>query len=195
MERIRQRAFTIAELLVVVAVVAILAAILFPVLVGAKKRSGEATCINQLRQVGAALQVYRNSNGDELPHYLSDIYPEFLQDSRLFQCPLDPLSGKREGTDRLEGSDRLKSGVSYTWVPNWKNAIDWGWWQPWPDRGPGKWTEQTPVSECHWHWAKVFNKEWRMDRNTAKAGNAVILTQDGAIHFWPGKRYVAEWTP
>ncbi|MFQ3548208.1 MAG: prepilin-type N-terminal cleavage/methylation domain-containing protein [Armatimonadota bacterium] len=52
--------FTIIELLVVVAIIAILAAIIFPVISAAKNTGKTATCKANLKQIGTALQLYRD---------------------------------------------------------------------------------------------------------------------------------------
>ena len=56
----RGRAFTIIELLVVVAIISILAALLLPVMGEARAMARSATCISNLRQLGVALNIYRN---------------------------------------------------------------------------------------------------------------------------------------
>lgn len=53
-----QRGFTLIELLVVIAIVAILAAILFPVFMSAREHSRQTKCVNNLKQLSAALQQY-----------------------------------------------------------------------------------------------------------------------------------------
>jgi len=60
-------AFTLVELLVVIAVIGILAALLLPVLASAKDRGIRTQCLNNLRQFNLGLILYGNENHDHLP--------------------------------------------------------------------------------------------------------------------------------
>src|SRR5262249_40788801 len=63
----RSRAFTLVELLVVIAVIGILAALLFPVLSAAKTRAKRTTCLNNLRQINLGLRMYCDDSSDASP--------------------------------------------------------------------------------------------------------------------------------
>lgn len=177
--------FTLVELLTVIAIVAILVAILFPVYMLARRAGQRTVCISNLRQIGLAMRMYRDDY-DELPPYLSKVYP-YVRKRRLFVCPVDPLAGQHSvetslgDAFRLEGNYYLPSGVSYTYVPNWAIARLLGWWQAGPPYGEGKWGDLTPLSECHWHWARVFQPTWQTDRLTQARGWVLVLTFGGSV--------------
>ena len=67
MQQRSQRAFTLIELLVVVAVIAILAVMLFPAVSKSMKRGQTATCINNLRQIGAVMLSYAADYEGRMP--------------------------------------------------------------------------------------------------------------------------------
>lgn len=63
----RSRAFTLMELLVVIAVIAILAALLLPVLASTRKQADEVTCSSNLRHVMMATLLAAQDNTGRFP--------------------------------------------------------------------------------------------------------------------------------
>jgi prepilin-type N-terminal cleavage/methylation domain-containing protein len=63
----RTAAFTLIELLVVIAIIAILASFATPAIGNAIERGRSAKCVNNLRQIGVAVQQYIADNDNTFP--------------------------------------------------------------------------------------------------------------------------------
>ena len=94
-----ERAFTLIEVLVVIAIIVGLAAILIPSLNSALESAKATKDLSNLRQIGALMQSYLNDKDQILPVYDAApgigtnarpvIYPKYVATRRVFQSPFD----------------------------------------------------------------------------------------------------------
>jgi prepilin-type processing-associated H-X9-DG protein len=66
--RCNHSAFTLAELLVVIGVMAILIGVLMPILATARRSARMAACASNMRQVGVAVEIYQSENRQTYPY-------------------------------------------------------------------------------------------------------------------------------
>jgi prepilin-type N-terminal cleavage/methylation domain-containing protein len=101
----RRRGFTLVELLVVIALMAILTSILFPVFSQARETARQTTCASNLRQLGQGFLLYAQEYDDRWPgiwngewniraglqlNWGAAIFP-YVGSRRLYKCPSDPM--------------------------------------------------------------------------------------------------------
>src|SRR3989338_4189286 len=84
----KNRAFTIIELLVVIVIIGIIAALLVPALGKARESARSAMCANNLRQLGLAIHMYIDEHNFMFPgefYYIQ--IRQYIDDSRVWHCP------------------------------------------------------------------------------------------------------------
>jgi prepilin-type N-terminal cleavage/methylation domain-containing protein/prepilin-type processing-associated H-X9-DG protein len=98
-----RRAFTLIEILVVVAIVGILAAILFPVFARARENARRTSCSSNLKQIFLAHSMYRddydgifapcaylNASGGQVEW--PELFFPYTRSQQIFLCPSDSSS-------------------------------------------------------------------------------------------------------
>ena len=89
--------FTLIELLIVISIIAILAAMLFPVFARARENARRSSCQSNLKQIGLGIMQYSQDYDEKMPSYQADspkadtpwhfaIQP-YLKSIQLFKCP------------------------------------------------------------------------------------------------------------
>ncbi len=117
-EASRLKGFTVIELLIALAIVAVIAAILFPVFAGVRERGRRTVCQSNLKQIALAMQQYVQDNSGTYPPspYTWANAPYFYsKNADIFRCPDHPAN---EITDQFTLDPTKASGsypVDYTY--------------------------------------------------------------------------------
>jgi len=95
--------FTLVELMIVIAIIAMLAAILFPAFSEAREASRRTSCSSNLKQIGIAFNMYCQDNDGLVPNRTTNsstlvtTMANYTKNSRLFVCPSQTLSCSSTG--------------------------------------------------------------------------------------------------
>ena len=73
MFRRSRRGFTLIELLVVISIIAVLASLIAPAVQSARRAARKLECLNNIRQVGIAMQSFASANNGQLPSMVGNM--------------------------------------------------------------------------------------------------------------------------
>jgi prepilin-type processing-associated H-X9-DG protein len=115
-------AFTMVELLVVVAMIGALTALAFPTIQRSLVAGKQTASASNMRQIGAALMMYANDHNQQLPEtshtaffgesWIYTLEPYLDKVDKVRICPADP-----KGPERLESKGTSYVMNSYLFVP------------------------------------------------------------------------------
>jgi len=115
-----KKGFTLIEILSVIAIIAILAGIVFPMIGGSRERAMATQSLSNLRSIGQALQLYAQDNRMILPAAASDGNDSGI----MWSGEIHPYLAHNEFT----GYGNLHEAL---YCPVYKNSDDYNPAQPW----------------------------------------------------------------
>lgn len=114
----RQGAFTLVEMLVVIAIIGILAAILFPAFSRARESARQTNCASNLHQIGLAVQQYYQDT-KRYPDSMLDLLPESTEYDASTTSDAVPQGAAATPTATIvRGTGYLKGGTDTLICPN-----------------------------------------------------------------------------
>lgn len=175
----RRAAFTLIELLVVIGIVAILAAILFPVIAKAREAGRKTVCASNLRQIGTAFAMYTGDYDECFPNTGDPM----LWMGRRWRWPLQPylaFGARRDPVDPTNPNISTGRGIDILVCPSDATA-------------PGVWDATSyAYAACFYHTPQQVNAMATTDLYGATTVGCV--SQSLAQVAYPARKALAsEW--
>jgi len=204
--------FTLIELLVVIAIIAILAMLLFPAFNRANENGRRTYCINNMRQIGIGIQLYRQDQNDRPPLYLVNPGPDtygypggktqyleskgYLGNTNVFVCASDRTKGKIPidlGWEYFGATNTFTTSYAYHMGP-WEQTTSDG--KIWLRDQISLWKSRFIVGACPWHRHLYSGWVTSMPTFTWKSTNIkdVALRYDCSVNSfkWPSDNWTYE---
>ncbi|MBD3426957.1 MAG: hypothetical protein GF409_06985 [Candidatus Omnitrophica bacterium] len=96
------KGFTLGEVMMVLAIVILVTALMWPFISYSNQRLAKITCSNNLRKIGRALYIYAIEHEGQFPPAIKTLYDEeYLADERLMDCPASKAQGTTSSSDYI----------------------------------------------------------------------------------------------
>jgi prepilin-type N-terminal cleavage/methylation domain-containing protein/prepilin-type processing-associated H-X9-DG protein len=126
--------FTLIELLVTISIIAVLAAILFPVFARARENARRASCMSNLKQISLGIRMYTQDYDEHVPPIQINAAPDpanpygwadavqpYVKSTQLFQCPSEKWGPLHPNDSVFHGPKHNEAGAGYT--DYWMNSM------------------------------------------------------------------------
>ena len=94
-----KKAFTIVELLIVIIVFTLTFAMLTPFVNKMRQRADVIKCSADIRLLSLALHMYAADHDENFPPDLGSLYPKYIKEEKVFDCPASNMVGTSEKSD------------------------------------------------------------------------------------------------
>lgn len=188
----RKIGFTLVELLIVLGIVAVIAAILFPVFSSVRRKARMTECASNLHQIGLALHQYANdSDGDyppddpllsHNPHLVWTLLTPYTHNADVFHCP-DAIGV----IEKSRGYFYVYGSAPYFFSPGFTLKA--------PRPGSG-----AVVAFCEAHTQRSGDG-WALDAGGNEIGPLIVVREDGstsqiqADQIEPWIYHQGQWMP
>jgi prepilin-type N-terminal cleavage/methylation domain-containing protein len=176
----RRQGFTLIELLIAAAVIGILAALTMSVVVGTRGSARQASCMNNLRQIGMAFQMYCDDYGGR-PIQITDLVETGYATPDILVCPEDAAGDQGGLVCRGNAGERpecwdssVRLPTSYIYLSGRRTDDLWSRLEALASGG------SYLVCQCHGHklgqWGPSQPIPWY-------EGKVLRLSFDGSVHI------------
>jgi len=182
----KTKAFTLVELLVVIAIIALLMSILMPALGRVKKQAKFVICQSNLKQLGAAFQMYTDDNDGYFQegyagqankcgnwnagHWWVDALKPYYQNNDVCLCPMASKFSEAKNAGAI-------GAKFYAWF-----SMGWLTEERWGSYGINGWVEDNqcpdddPTGHPELRWRQI---------SVSGGGNIPLLFDNQWIDAWP----------
>lgn len=187
--------FTLLELLFVISIIGILAAILLPALAKARESARRSVCLSNLEQIGMAIHLYSLEHNGELPwsggkndaRCFVNLCPEYISNPAIYACPSDPQYNPKMPFTNSEQEEKDSFRKSYDYLGVWTDH-------------PVTVDLQDPVvknPDIPLVWdifsASIYSRHFGTVSHVPSGGNVAFM--DGRVEFVKAKEWYAPNLP
>lgn len=115
-----RRGFSMVETLVVLAIVGLLASVVYPVFVGARQRARMSVSIEHLKQIHVGFRLY-TEDWDRRPDRLDKLFDDYVGDAEILASPADTFL-ERGGWLRVHTLECINPAE-----PPWRTPVSYGY--------------------------------------------------------------------